>query len=123
MAQFMVAKMMGLALVCALGLTLSIYMTPAAAATTAFIFTFGSTIIVRALTSGYETAGPAMQIVFKFLNAILPQFTLFDMGSRAANVGWSPVPFWVMGFLFGYWILYSSGLIALSWARFQKKAI
>ena len=123
MAQFMVAKMMGLALVCALGLTLSIYMTPAAAATTAFIFTFGSNIIVRALTSGYETAGPAMQIVFKFLNAILPQFTLFDMGSRAANVGWSPVPFWVMGFLFGYWILYSSGLIALSWARFQKKAI
>ena len=123
MLQYLVAKMMGLGLVCALGLTLSIYMTPSAAATTAFIFTFGSTIIVRALTSGYESATPAMQVVFKLLNAILPQFTLFDLGSRAANVGWSPVPLWVMGFLLSYWLVYSGGLIALSWARFRNKAI
>lgn len=123
MGQYVLAKMLGLALVCAFGLTLSIYMTPAAAATTTFIFTFGSTIIVRGLTSGYEQAGPAMQFAFKFFNAILPQFTLFDLGGRAANVGWSPVPLWVMGFLFGYWILYSSGLMALGWIRFQKKAI
>lgn len=123
MGQYVIAKMLGLALVCAFGLTLSIYMTPAAAATTAFIFTFGSTIIVRGLTSGYEQAGPAMQFAFKGINAILPQFTLFDLGGRAANVGWAPVPLWVMGFLLGYWILYSSGLIALGWARFQRKAI
>jgi hypothetical protein len=115
--------MMGLGLVCALGLTLSIYMTPSAAATTAFIFCFGSTIIVRALTSGYEQGGTLTQLLFKFLNAILPQFTLFDLGSRAANVGWSPVPLWVMVFLLAYWIVYSSGLIAVSWAKFQKKAI
>jgi ABC-type transport system involved in multi-copper enzyme maturation permease subunit len=123
MLQYMAAKMMGLALVCALGLTLSVYMTPSAAATTSFIFTFGSTIIVRGLTSGYENADAATKVLFKFLNAILPQFTLFDLGSRAANVGWSPVPIWVMGFLLGYWIVYSSGLVALSWAKFQKKAI
>lgn len=123
MGQYVLAKMFGLALVCAFGLTLSIYMTPAAAATTSFIFTFGSTIIIRGLTSGYEQAGPAMQFAFKFFNSILPQFTLFDLGGRAANVGWSPVPLWVMGFLFGYWILYSSGLVALGWVRFQRKAI
>lgn len=123
MGQYVVAKMLGLALVCAFGLTLSVYMTPAAAATTAFIFTFGSTIIVRGLTSGYEQAGPAMQFAFKFINAIVPQFTLFDFGGRAANIGWSPVPLWVMGFLVGYWILYSSGLVALAWARFERKAI
>ncbi len=123
MGQYVLAKMLGLALVCAFGLTLSIYMTPAAAATTTFIFTFGSTIIVRGLTSGYDHAGPAMQFVFKFINAILPQFTLFDLGGRAANVGWTPVPLWVMGFLFGYWILYSSGLVAIAWAKFQRKAI
>jgi Cu-processing system permease protein len=123
MLQYMIAKMMGLGLVCALGLTFSVYMTPSAAATSAFIFTFGSTIIVRAMTSGFESATPAMQVVFKLLNAILPQFTLFDLGSRAANVGWAPVPLWVMGFLLGYWVLYTGGLLAISWARFQKKAI
>lgn len=123
MAQYLVAKMMGLGLVCALGLTLSVYMTPSAAATVGFIMTFGCSIIVRALTSGYEQADAGMQLAFKLINAILPQFTLFDLGSRAANTGWAPVPLWVMAFLFGYWVLYSSGLVALSWARFQKKAI
>lgn len=123
MIQYALAKMMGLALVCAFGLTLSIYMTPAAAATTGFIFTFGSSIIVRGLTSGYEQAGAGMQFLFKFFNAILPQFTLFDLGGRAANVGWAPVPLWVMGFLFGYWLLYSCGLMSIAWARFQRKAI
>ncbi|MBC8064040.1 MAG: ABC transporter permease subunit [Chlorobia bacterium] len=123
MLQYIVAKMMGLALVCAFGLTLSIYMTPAAASTTGFIFTFGSALIIRGLTSGYEHAGPGMQFLFKFLNAVLPQFTLFDLGGRAANVGWAPVPLWVMGFLLGYWLLYSSGLVAIAWTRFQRKAI
>lgn len=123
MLQYILAKLMGLALVCAFGLTLSIYMTPAAAATTGFIFTFGSTIIVRGLTSGYEQAGPGTQFLFKSLNALLPQFTLFDLGGRAANVGWAPVPLWVMGFLFGYLLLYCSGLMSIAWARFQRKAI
>lgn len=115
--------MLGLALVCAFGLMLSIYMTPAAAATTTLIFTFGSTMIIRGLTSGYDQVGPVMQFVFKFLNAILPQFSLFDLGGRAANVGWSPVPLWVMGFLVGYWLLYSAGLVAIAWAKFNRKAI
>lgn len=123
MVQYLLAKMMGLALVCAFGLTLSIYMTPAAAATIGFIFSFGSAMIVNAMTSGYEHAGPIAQFSFKFINAMLPQFNLFDLGGRAANVGWGPVPMWVMGFLLGYWVLYSSGMMALAWARFQKKAI
>ena len=105
------------------GVTLSVYMTPAAAATTGFIFTFGSSILVRGLTSAYDTATPAMQFSFKFINALLPQFTLFDLGGRAANVGWGPVPLWVMGFLFGYLLLYASGLTALAWAKFNRRAI
>jgi len=123
MLQYAIAKMMGLALMCALGVTLSVYMTPAAAATTGFIFTFGSSILVRGLTSAYDTATPAMQFSFKFINALLPQFTLFDLGGRAANVGWGPVPLWVMGFLFGYLLLYASGLTALAWTKFNRRAI
>jgi len=123
MLQYVLAKMMGLALMCSLGMTLSVYMTPSAAATTGFIFTFGASILVRGLTSAYDSATPAVQFVFKFINALMPQFTLFDLGGRAANVGWGPVPLWVMGFLLGYFLLYSSGLTALAWARFQRRAI
>jgi ABC-type transport system involved in multi-copper enzyme maturation permease subunit len=123
MLQYVVAKLMGLALVCAVGLTLSVYMTPAAAATTGFILTFGSSIIVRALTSSYGEVDQVAQFGLRFLNAALPQFTLFDLGGRAANVGWAPVPLWVMGFLLAYWIFYSTGLMALSWAKFNRRAL
>jgi len=123
MFQYVIVKMLGLALVCALGLTLSVYMTPAAASTTTFIFAFGSSIIVRGLTSGYAQADPGSQFLFKLINGILPQFTLFDLGGRAANVGWGPVPLWVIGFLIGYLILYNSGLMAIAWTRFNRKAL
>lgn len=123
MLQYLLAKAMGLALMCAFGVTLSVYMTPAAAATTGFIFTFGSAIIVRGMTSAYDGTSEAMQMVFKFVNAILPQFTLFDLGGRAANIGWGPVPLWVMGFLFGYLLLYASGLTAIAWTKFNRRAI
>ncbi len=123
MVQYMVAKMMGLALMCAFGVMLSVYMTPSAAATTAFVFTFGSSILIRAMTSAYEVASPGMQFVFKFINAILPQFTLFDMGGRAANVGWDPVPMWVMAFLLVYLVIYGSVLVTIAWTRFNRRAL
>lgn len=123
MVQYLIAKMMGLVVVCALSLALSTYMTPAAAATLSFIFAFGSSMMVRGLTMAYTTAASPAQGVFKFLNAILPQFSIFDLGSRVANVGWSPVPFWVLGFLFAYMICYSGMMLGLSWAKFRKQAI
>ena len=123
MLQYLVAKMMGLVVVCALAMALSVLMTPSAAATTGFILVFGSSMIIRALVMGYDAASPLGKVIVKLLSAALPQLNLFDLGGRATYFGWGPVPLWVMGALFGYMTLYSSAMIGLAWARFRKQAL
>lgn len=123
MLQYLVAKMLGLVVLCAVTLTLSIYMTPQAAATLSFVLAFGSSMIVRAFVIAYNTSAPSTQWIFKVFNAILPQYGLFDLGGRAANIGWSPVPLWVMGALTLYALIYSSSMLGLSYAKFRKQAV
>lgn len=123
MAQYLIAKMMGLAVVCAVSLALGTYMTPQAAATVSFIFAFGSTMIVRGLLMAYDASNPLLAWIFKLLNAIMPQYSLFDLGGRAANKGWAPVPIWVMGFLLVYAAVYCLGMLGLSWSKFRRQAI
>jgi hypothetical protein len=123
MIQYIVAKMMGLVVLCSLGLALSAYLTPAAAATVGFILAFGSSLIVRALVMAYETSSPAFQWLFKLINAGLPQFGLFDLGPRVANIGWGMAPLWVMGALAAYMAIYSGAMLMLGWVRFQRQAV
>jgi ABC-type transport system involved in multi-copper enzyme maturation permease subunit len=123
MLQYLVLKMMGLIVVCAVSLALSAYMTPSAGATMSFILVFGCPMFIRALTMGYESAGPTAKLVFPFLNAILPQFSLFDMGGRAVYPNWSPVPMWILGFMLGYALLYSTVMVGIGWVKFRKQAV
>lgn len=123
MIQYALLKVIGLAVLCSVTLTLSAYMTPAAAATLSFVVAFGSGMIVRALAMANETSSPAMQYVFKVLNAALPQYTLFDIGPRVANDNWAPVPFWVGFALLSYGIAYGGGMLLLAWSRFRKQAV
>lgn len=122
MAQYLLAKMLGLAVVVAVSMTLSVFMTAPAAATMSFVLAFGSAMIVRALVMAYESSSPSMQIVFKAMNAILPQYGLFDLGGRAAN-GWGPVQAWVLGALAAYALVYCSGMLSLGWFKFRKQAV
>lgn len=123
MLQYLIAKMLGLAILCAVTLTLSLYLTPAAAATMSFILAFGSTMIVRALVMANDGASPAMTWVYKGVNAFIPQYGLFDFGGRVANIGWAPVPLWVMGALFAYAVVYCAASLTAAWAGFRNKAV
>lgn len=123
MVQYALLKMIGLGVLCAVTLTLSAFMTPSAAATLSFVVAFGSSMIVRGLTMAYETSSPAMQWFFKFLNAILPQFGLFDIGPRVANEHWAPVPLWVVGGLLAYGVAYAGGMLLLAWSKFRSQAV
>lgn len=123
MAQYVLGKMMGLVVVCAVSFALSLFMTPSAAATLSLILAFGSTMIVRGLVMGYEQASPALQPLFRILNAALPQYGLFDFGGRAANIDWGPVPAWVLGALFAYMVAYSAAMLVIGWAKFRRQAI
>jgi ABC-type transport system involved in multi-copper enzyme maturation permease subunit len=121
--QYLLLKMMGLAMLCAVSQTLSCYMTPQAAATMSFILAFGCSMLSRAFVLAYSNADPVLRGGFKFVNAVLPQYNLFDIGSRVSNERWAPVPLWVVGALAAYMAVYSSGMLMLSWAKFRKQAI
>lgn len=123
MLQYLVAKMMGLVVVCAIAMALSVLMTPSAAATTGFILVFGASMVVRALVMGFDSASPVGKIGSKLLAAVLPQLNLFDLGGRATYVGWGPVPLWVMGALALYMAAYSSAMLGVAWARFRRQAL
>ncbi|MEQ1932440.1 MAG: ABC transporter permease subunit [Fimbriimonadaceae bacterium] len=121
--QYLLLKMIGLTLVCAVGQTLSLVMTTSAAITTSLIVAFGSSLISRALGMGYSSASPEVQVLFKALNAILPQYGLFDIGSRVSYSGWGTVPLWVVGSLVIYALIYCGFMLILGWTKFRKQAI
>lgn len=123
MLQYLLAKMLGLVLLCGVTLALSCWMTPQAAATMSLILAFGSPMVVRALVMAHETSGEGLRTLFRLLNALLPQYSLFDLGGRVANFGWPTVPSWVIAWLAGYALLYTSAMLGLAWVRFQRQAV
>jgi len=123
MAQYVVAKMMGLVVLCAISLAFSTYMTPQAAATLSLILAFGSGVIVRGLVMAYASSGAGIQWVFKLVAASLPQLGVFDLGGRAANLSWSPVSTSVMLQLLAYMAMYSAAMVSLSWVKFRRQAV
>ena len=122
MVQYLVAKMLGLVVVCSFAMMLSTYMTPSAAATMSFIFAFGSPMIGRGLVMA-SAENPAIKPVCAAINSLLPQTGLFDLGGRAVYIGWTMVPLWVMGFLVAYGLAYSCAALALSWVKFRRQAV
>lgn len=120
--QYMLCKMMGLALVCAFALFMSTVLTPSAAFTMALIITFAAPMLVRALTmAGLQN--PSMAWLFQVVNALVPQFNLFDISARAVYIGWSPVPIWVLLSLLVYMAVYGGSLLTFSWLRFRSRPI
>jgi len=123
MLQYLLAKMMGLVIVCGVGLFLSCIMTPAAAATMSFVLLFGTSMIVRGLSMAIASAGAETQVLFKVINAILPQTKLFDLSGRVIYPNWSAVELWVMLTLAAYMVCYTSSMLFLSWLKFRKQAV
>ena len=123
MLQYILGKMMGLAMVCVVGIALSVYMTPPAATTMGFVLTMGAGSISRALVLGYAGASWPVQLTFKFVNAILPQVQLFDFGSRTVYFNWSPVPLWAMGTLTAYLIMYSVAMLGLTYHKLKRQTL
>lgn len=123
MLQYVIAKMMGLVVLCAVSLALSVYLTPQAAATLSLIFAFGSAMIVRGLLMAAPAANAGVVWVYKLIAAALPQLGVFDLGGRAANLGWAPVSGAVLAGLLLYMAAYSTGMVSLAWMKFRRQAI
>lgn len=123
MLQYVLCKILGIFLLCCVSFLLSLYLTQSAAVTLSFVLSMGTNMITRALLMSYPTATPAAQWTMKILHAMLPQYALFDLGSRAANSNWGPVPMWVLVALAAYAFVYGSGAFILGWNKFRKQAV
>lgn len=123
MAQYVFLKLLGLTLVCSVGVALSVYMTPAASLTMTLVLSFGASTFSRAIGLGFNDASPVIRVVMQTINAALPQTHLFDIGGRAVYVGWSPAPMWVVGALFGYLVVYSIAMLSVCYAKMRRKAL
>lgn len=123
MLQYLVARMLGLAMLCAVGLALSAYMTQQAAVTVALLLALASGTVTRALLMAYAGASPPMQFLFKAIHALTPQFTLFDFGGRVAYQGWAPAPWWIVGALAAYMAVYSGAMVVATWLKFRRQAV
>ncbi len=123
MLQYVFLKLLGLALICSIGICLSTLLTPPAAVTLTFISTYGVAMVSRGLSLGYAHASPLGQWTSKAISALLPQTQLFDISGRAVYVGWQLVPLWVVGALTLYCIVYSGAMLTMSFLRMQKKAL
>lgn len=121
--QYFLAKLVGLALLCAVGVSLSICCaTPAAATTITLVLAFATPLFVRGLVMAGD-AGPALRPVYQVINLLLPQFQLFDLGGRAVYIGWSPIPLWIFGFLIVYASIYGCATMFGSWLSFRRRAL
>jgi Cu-processing system permease protein len=123
MAQYVIVKMMGLVVLCALSLAFSTYMTPQASATLSLILAFGSGVIIRGLIMAYSSSSASIQWIYKLVAAALPQLGVFDLGGRAANMNWSPVSTSVILQLFAYMAMYTAAMVMLSWSKFRRQAV
>jgi hypothetical protein len=122
MLQYVLAKLMGLAVVCAVGIGLSIVMTPNAAATMTFLLCAGSSMFSRAMGLAISEQ-PALGWLFRSLNAVIPQVHLFDLSGRAVYLNWAPVPLWVMLSLAAYAVAYAAMAVGFGWLRFRRQAL
>ena len=80
-------------------------------------------MIVRSFVLDVQSGTGGNPALLKVINAIIPQFGLFDLSGRAANSNWGTVPAWVVLALVVYFITYSTGLFTFTWLKFRKQAI
>jgi ABC-type transport system involved in multi-copper enzyme maturation permease subunit len=120
--QYLLLRLFSLALVCALTITLSLFLTPGATITVALLLAAGGATFSQAVLLLDGTAGQAARAFLRGSYYLLPHLDLFDL-SRKVSYGWKPVAAWVVWALFAYGALYTALLLALGMWRFKRQAV
>lgn len=123
MAQYVMFKLMGLALVCTVSMTLSLYLTQAAAATLGMVLLFGGSMFSRGLGMAHASSDDWLKPLFKTVDALLPHFSLFDLGGRATYEGWGMVPLGIVGGVTAYFLVYGAGSVSAGWLKFRNQPL
>ncbi len=120
--QYLLARFFSLALICAMTLMLSLFMTPGACVTISLLLTLGAQTFSQAVLLMYGPASATGKAILRATYFVLPHLDLFDL-SKKVSYGWKPVDSWVMGALLLYAAAFSAVFLSIAMLRFRRQAL
>ncbi len=119
--QYLLLKLIGIGWLCALGVALSVYLTPAANVTLSLILAFGSGLFNRLLLMAHWERG-LDALWLNWLYGVLPHYDLFDMSQKVVY-DWDPIAWWVIGAMAVYALGSGGAYLLLGWLRFRRQVL
>lgn len=120
--QYLLLRLFALMLLCALTVTLSVFMTPQATVTITLLAAVGSQAFSQSVLLLDKTSGGIGQLVLRGVYFLLPELNLFDLSAKVSH-GWQPISLWAVGALFGYALLHSAVSLIVASLRFRRVAL
>ena len=120
--QYLLLRFFVLILLCAMTLTLSIFMTPQATVTVALLAAIGSQAFSQSVLLMDKTLTGGGQWLLRGAYFALPEFNLFDLSAKVSH-GWTPISWWAIVALLLYALLHSAVSLMVAGLRFRKVAL
>ncbi|GAB4454092.1 MAG: hypothetical protein OHK0029_08220 [Armatimonadaceae bacterium] len=120
--QYLLLRFLSLAVICALTICLSVYLTPPATATIAILLAIGASTFSTAVTMLHGSVGLVTRKILETTYFVLPQLDLFDL-SRKVSYGWKPISVMTIVLLMAYGAIHSTVLLVLALVRFRRQEL
>ena len=115
-------RFLSLALISALTICLSLFLTHSANVTIMLLFCLGASIFSRTMTIVYYKFSSGLQFLLKSLYFAIPHLDLFDMSKKVVH-NWQPVPLWVLLALTVYAFIYIFIFLTIAEIRFRRRML
>jgi ABC-type transport system involved in multi-copper enzyme maturation permease subunit len=120
--QAIFLRFLSLALIVALVLCLSLFVTQSANVTISLLFCIGASIISRSITLTYEQLDPLLRTFAAAVYWVVPHLDLFDLSKKVVH-GWPPISVPVMIFLTIYAGIYTFVFLTVGLIRFRRRML
>lgn len=120
--QYMALRLLVLMLLCAVTVTMSVFLTPQATVTITLLLAVGSQAFSQSTLLLDKTSEGVGKTILRGLYFLLPELNLFDLSGKVSH-GWKPVPLWVLGALLGYALIHTVVALSVGALRFRKVAL
>ncbi len=120
--QAIYLRFLSLALIVALVLCLSLFVTQSANVTISLLLCIGASIISRSITLVYEKLDPFSQAVAAAMYWVLPHLDLFDLSKKVVH-NWPPISAYVLILLTVYAGIYTFVFLTVGLLRFRRRML
>lgn len=120
--QYLILRFFSLVVMCALTISLSVFLTVQATVTVALLLALGSATFSNAILLADPTTMGLGKTILRALYYCVPQLNLFDL-SKKVSYGWAPIASWTVGALLGYALLHAGICLSLGNLKFRRQAL